>query len=101
MLGCAVNLQLAGKTKRFFRRKGLIQGSDGMGVQIIHDQDNLGRFRVLFIQQPLDLLGPVFASPVLLSVSITPSIERFREQKDAGSSIPNVLVVLVFDPAIL
>ena len=101
MLGCVVNLKPTGKTKRFLREKGLIQGSNGMGVQIIHNQYDLDYIRILLIQQPLDLFCPVFAGPMFLSISITLSIEWFREQKDAGSSIPNVLVVLVFDPAIL
>ena len=78
----------------------MIQGSDGMGVQIIHNQHDLNCIRILLIQQPLDLLCPIFAGAVFLSVRITSSIERFREHKDAGGSIPDVLVVLVFDPTV-
>ena len=57
--------------------------------------------RLLLIQKPLDLLGPILACPVFLCISEAPAIERLSEHKDAGSSIPNVLIIFVLDPPVL
>ena len=72
-----------------------------MGVQIVHHQYYLRCIGVLLIQKPLDLFGPILASPVFLCISEALAIERLSEHKDAGSSIPNVLIIFVLDPPVL
>ena len=51
----------------------------GKKVEVIHYKNNLLGHRILLGQQPLYLLCPILSSPSFLSVSISPSGQRFRK----------------------
>ena len=51
MYGRVVNLRPLRKTESLFGRKGFIQRGKGMGVQVVHDQHDFFRVRVLFLQR--------------------------------------------------
>lgn len=72
-----------------------------MGVQVIHYKDGLRYIGILFIQKAPDLFGPILSYPVFLRFSISPSVKGFCKHKDAGSTISDILVILLLDPASL
>lgn len=66
MLWNVMHFKPAVETKCFLRQKNLIQGNNGVGIQVVHYQDDLGCVWILFIQQPFDLLRPIFTIPIFL-----------------------------------
>ena len=66
-----------------------------MRIKVIHNQHDLSGIGILFIQQPLDLMGPVFSGTVFPGIGIPPSIQWFGEYEDTCSSITDVLIILI------
>ena len=68
-----------------------------MGVEVIHYKNNLLGHRILLGQQPLYLLCPILSSPSFLSVSISPSGQRFRKKENTCCAVADILVILILN----
>lgn len=66
-----------------------------MGIEVIHDQSNEGDVRVAYSQQLLNLECPICRGALQLGISMAYSGKRFRKQKNAASSMPLILKILL------
>ena len=94
---CIMNLQTLGKRPGMLRWEGGIQGCNAMSVEVIHYKNNLLSRRILFYQQPIYLLCPILSSPSFLSVSISPSGQRFRKKENTCCAVADILVILILN----
>ena len=101
MLWCVMDLQPVCQPECLLGRESLIQRSNRMRVEVIHNQNNFLRIRVLLIQHPSDLLRPVLPGAVFLGIGIPSTAKRFREHEDACGSITDVFIIFIFNAAIL
>ena len=60
-----------------------------MGVEVIHYKNNLLGHRIL--------LCPILSSPSFLSVSISPSGQRFRKKENTCCAVADILVILILN----
>ena len=87
----------ARKISGTLRREGGVQGSNAMGVEVIHSKNNLLGHRILLGQQPLYLLCPILSSPSFLGVGRSPSDQRLCKKENACCAVANILVVLILN----
>ena len=72
-----------------------------MSVEVIHYKNNLFCRRILFSQQPLDLLCPILSGSSLLGIGISPSGQRFSKEENTRCTVTDILVVLVLNAILL
>ena len=73
MLGGVVDLQSLGQGERLGRVERLLPRADGVGVEVVHDQDDLLGVGVVAVQESFDLVGPVGAGASRQGFGATPS----------------------------
>jgi len=91
--GSVMDLQSLREAKSCFWWERLVKRRGGVRVEIIHDEHNFRRVRVLIVKQPLNLVCPIFSRPVRQCLRMTPTGKRFREQKNAASPVSYIFVV--------
>ena len=92
-----MNLQSFDKISGILWWESGIQGCNAMSVEVIHYKNNLLSRRILLGQQPLYLLCPILSSPSFLSVSISPSGQRFRKKENTCCAVADILVILILN----
>src|SRR4249920_580387 len=91
---CVVDLQPAGQGVGLLRWECLVEGGDRVGVEIVHDQDDLVRVWVLDTQEMFDALGPVDSGAGGLGVGAAPTRQGFGPNEDRAGAAADVLAVL-------
>ena len=81
-------------TKALAGWNALVEGADGVGVEVVHHQhDGLG-VGVLVGEQVIDLMGPVNLGSVRLGVDAAPAASGFDPDEDRAGALADVLAVL-------
>jgi hypothetical protein len=88
-----VDLQLLSDAPGLGRGERLIQGSRGMGVEVVQNQNDLLGLRVVQINQLLYAMRPVDLRSSLGDADVTPASQRFRNDEEVGRPVALVLVV--------
>ena len=76
MFGRVMKLHAPQDAPRLGGFKGFIQGSSGMGVQVILHNANAGGVRIDLVDQPLDAVRVVDLGAVLRHLDMAPSSQR-------------------------
>ena len=71
-----------------------------MSVEVIHYKNNLLSRRILFCQKPIYLLCPILSSLSFLSVSISPSGQRFRKKENTCCAVADILAASILNAII-
>ena len=71
----------------FLRGKHLVEGSNAMGVQVVHDQTYLDSVWVAFVEHTFDPPRPVFSRSMLGSRHVAFTGQRFHFKKDLGTPL--------------
>ena len=88
-----MDLQALGQGECLAGCEGLVEGSDGVGVEVIHDQhDGLG-VGVVVGEQVVDLASPVDFGSVRLGVDAAPTAQGFDPDEDRAGAVADVLAV--------
>jgi hypothetical protein len=98
-LGGVVDLQALGQRERGGGVEGFVEGGDGVGVEVVHDQDDLLGLGVVDGQESFDLPGPINLGPVGLGVDPPPPTEGFDPAEDRAGAVADVLAVLLEIPS--
>ncbi len=77
VLRSVMYLELLHDPKGFFRRERLIQRSDVVSIQIVHDKNYPLRIRIVLIDQFLHLIGPIYLAPLRQGLGPAPAGQRF------------------------
>lgn len=93
MLGRIVNLEAFGERSGLGWGECLVEGSDGMCVQVIHDQPDQRRFGIVYSKQFLDLPCPVQGGSAGKRGHMAPRRQRLAEQEDAGGAATDVFAI--------
>jgi hypothetical protein len=93
MRGRVVELQTRGQLPRLRGWKGLRERPYPLGIEVITDQPETVRLRILGLQEVLDLRGPVHGRSVLSDPARAPPTQRLCKDKDMGGAVPLVLLV--------
>ena len=67
-----VDLQLVGQALGLDGRERLVEGGRGVGVELVHDEDDTGGLGVVNIDQILDTVRPVDAGALVAEPHVTP-----------------------------
>jgi len=94
VLGSVMDLELVGQVLGFGRGEGLVERGRAVGVQVVHDQDDPLRVRVVDLHQVLDEPSPVDPGPALGDLEVAPAPERLAANKQVRGASPAILVVL-------
>ncbi len=94
VFGGVVELQPLYDTPGLRGRKGLVQGSRAMSVQVIQNNSHHRGLRVGLIHQPTHLTGEVLLGPPLGDGHVSPALQRLAGQEQVPGALPSVLVVL-------
>lgn len=89
-----VDLQPAGQGEGLLWRERLVERGDAVGVEVVHDQDDLVRVGVVDGQQVVDAVGPVDAGPGRFGVGAAPSAQWFGPDEDRAGPVADVFGVL-------
>src|SRR5215210_7136259 len=89
-----VDLQPLQQTPSFTRGERLIQGGRGMGVEVVHNQDDLLGLWVVQIDQFLYAVRPIDLRSPLGDADVAPAGQRFANDEKVGRPLTLVLVVL-------
>lgn len=93
MFGSIMDLQLLGNPTGFRSGKYLVQGREGMGIQVVHDKYDLIPARIADIHKILDLFSPVNCCTVFSHAYMAHSAQRLHKYKNATGTIPNIFTV--------
>jgi hypothetical protein len=94
MLGGVMDLKALREPTRLSDRKDLVEGSERMRIEVIHDQDDLFGIRIVQIRQLADEQSPLLRGPLSGHHGIALAPQRFAGQKHIAHSLALVLVVL-------
>ena len=94
MLGGVMELQLLPQAMGFCRRKGLIERSRFVGVEIVQDDPNHLRLRVAFIDQPFQLVGEVLHRALSGHFHVPPARLRLTAEEDIPRAIALVFIII-------
>jgi hypothetical protein len=89
-----VNLQALENPLSLCGREGLIERGAGMGVEVVHDEDNAMRFGIPLVDESFYEPGPILSCPLLCHFHMPPSRKRLEGQKKIRHSIALVLTVV-------
>jgi hypothetical protein len=89
-----MNLQTLENPLSFRGRKGLIERGAGMGVEVVHDQDNAMRFGIALVDESLDKPRPILPCPMLRHLDMPPARKRLESQKKVRHPVAFVLTVV-------
>jgi hypothetical protein len=92
-LGCVLKLDLVQDPTCLLWAEGLIESCSVTGVQVVLDQSNLRRTRVLPVHQVADAVSVVLAGPSVGDHNVTPAPQWFAHHELAADASPFVLVV--------
>jgi hypothetical protein len=98
MLGRVVDLQPLSQASRLLRRKGLVERSDRMRVELITDQNDLLGLRIATLQQRGHFLGPVHGRALRPNTHLPPTRQRFGREKHTGRTGPLVFMIVPSGP---
>src|SRR5665647_1188900 len=93
MLGRVMNLQSSSQTAGKLCRKSLVERSDTMRIEIVHDQTDFLTIRIINFQEVLNLVCPIDSGPMLFGICMPPTGQCFRKQEDAASSVSDVFII--------
>jgi hypothetical protein len=77
------------------RLEGFVEGSEGVGVEVVHHQHDLGDVGVVDGEQMVDLVCPVHPGPLLAGDHSAPSGQGFDPDEDRAGPLTHVLGVLL------
>lgn len=66
-----------------------------MRVQIVHDEDDLLRFRSV-VNQPLYFFSPIYCGSVFSDTLVMPTGKRFNKSEDTACSISHIFRIYLF-----
>ena len=76
-----------------------VEGSEGVGVEVVHDQHDLLGVGVVHGEQVVDLGGPVGPGAPVSGGHAPTTGQRLDPHEDRAGAVPDVLVVLLAVPA--
>src|SRR5829696_3878281 len=94
-----VDLQPLQQPPSFSRGERFIQSGRGMGVEVVHNQNDLLSVRVVQINQLLYAVRPVVLGPPLGDTDVTPAGQGLANDEEVGRPLTLVLVVLTGGPS--
>ncbi len=94
MFGGVVYFQSLGERSGFDGVECLVERSEGVGVEVVHHQHDLGRVWVVHGQQVVDLVRPVHTSAPVAGHDATLARQWLDPYEDRAGSAPHVLAVL-------
>src|SRR5215210_6821328 len=89
-----VDLQLLAQASGFGRSKRLIQGGGGVGVEVIHHQNDLLGAGVVEVNQLSYAIRPVDLRPPLGDAYVAPAGQRLADDEEVSRPVALVLVVV-------
>src|SRR5580698_5783551 len=93
MLGRVDDLQALNQPTRLLGRKGLVQRTQAVGVEVVHHQRDSLRLRSMDIDQLANRFGPVDPGALIGHHEMPPADQRLCEREHVGRSIALVLIV--------
>jgi hypothetical protein len=87
------------RAKASLGSKGLVEGGDGVGVEVVHDQHHGVGVGVVHGQEVFDLPGPVDPGPLGQGVDTAPPGQGLDPHEDRAGATPKVFAVLAGIPA--
>ena len=94
VLGRVVKLQALHDASRLSRRKGFVQRSHAVGVQVVKDHADHWGGGIGHIHQPLHLVSEVLHGAAFGDGYVAPAGQGFTGQEEIAGAAPTVLVVL-------
>src|SRR5665213_483008 len=99
MLGGVVDLQLVRDPFRFGGLERFVQRGGGVGIEIVHDQDDALGVRVVHVHQVFHHVCPVHLRPPLGHLYMAAVAQGLAPQEQVRNAVALVLVVLPLDLA--
>lgn len=90
MFRCVMDFQPSGNPAGFRSRKCLVQGRNGMRVQVVHDKYDLITVRITDIHKIPDLISPVNCCTVCTHAYMAYAAQRLYECKNAAGVVPDI-----------
>lgn len=97
MLWGIMDLQFSRHPACLLSREGLVQGGNGMGIEIIHDKYNLLFVRVAGVHKVFDFPGPVSCSPVFADTYMPYASQWLNKHKYAAGTVPDIFGIGLLD----
>ena len=94
VFGCVVKLQFLHQTTCLVRRKGFVESTAHMGVEVVQDKANTPCSRELNVDQCANDLGPLLFGALFGHNHPSPSDLGLAENKEIADTIAYVFVVL-------
>lgn len=90
MLGSIGNLQFSGNSTCLWSWESLVQGYNGMGIEIIHYKDPLLLVWIADIHKISDFLSPVDCSTMFTDAYMSYAAQWLHEYKDTTGTISDI-----------
>src|SRR5215831_16861477 len=101
MLGGMVHLQPRGQCTGLLGWEGFIERAQPMCIEVITDQPDPVRLRILGLQKLLDLGGPVNGRFALADTDGAYTAQRLGEHEDGSSAVALIFIVIALGWAVL
>src|SRR5215210_5644969 len=99
VLGGVMDLQLGSDAPCLGRGERFIQGGGGMGVEVVHYQNDSLGIGIVDVDQLLYEMRPVQLRPPLGDADVTPAGQGFGDDEEVGRPLALVLVVVTGRPS--
>jgi len=98
VLGCVVDLETVGEALGLRGRERLVERGGGVGIELVHDQDELVRLPVATVHQVPHEMRPVLAPAPVGDCHLAPTAERLEGHEQVGRAVAHVFAVVAFGP---
>ena len=79
----------------FGRRERLVEGAEGVRVEVVHDQHDFRRIGVVDAEEAIDFVCPVHAGAAGSGVNVSMPRQRLDPDEDGAGSVADILRVLL------
>ena len=93
VLGCVVDLEPLGQRACFGWLERFVERTEGVRVEVVHDQDDPLRVGVVDVEKLIDFRGPVDPGPLRPGVDPAAAGEGLDPHEDRAGAVPDVLGV--------
>src|SRR5258707_1223970 len=94
-VGGVVKAQARENAAGLLRRKGLIQRSGGVRIEIVQDQMNTAHIGLYGFDQPVYGVGKILGSTLLGRVDMSPGGQWLKEQEQIARAVALILEILL------
>jgi hypothetical protein len=95
VFGCMMDFKALPKPPRLFRFKHGIQGSQTVGIQVVHNQNDFFRVRIVVFSHVAQAMGEIFTGAPLCYQDFPPLGKGLKHHKQIANPIADILIIIL------